>query len=147
MEKMVIEGGVRLKGTVHVNGAKNAALPMMVASLLAEGPSVLRNVPNLRDKEEAVDEIIERREEEPFTNVSQLGNIVALTSSEARSLRRELRLNSDRFRVTATATEFRMDAFGQMPEPTGRERTARMIMVIERRNRGQLFTLWRRTEP
>jgi len=49
MEKMVIEGGARLKGTVHVNGAKNAALPMMAASLLAEGPSVLRNVPDLRD--------------------------------------------------------------------------------------------------
>ena len=108
---------------------------------------LLHDVPHLRDKEKAVDEILERREEEPFTNVSQLGNIAALTSSEARSLRKEIRLNSDRFRVTATATEYRLDEFGQMSEPTGRERTARMIMVVERRSKGQLLTLWRRTEP
>jgi len=108
---------------------------------------LLHDVPHLRDKEDAVDEIIERRQEEPFTNVSQLGNIDALTRSEARNLRKEIRLNSERFRITATATEYHMDEFGQMAGPTGRERTAKMIMVIERRNKGRFFTLWRRTEP
>lgn len=108
---------------------------------------LLHDVEHLRDKEEAVDEILERRDEEPFKNVSQLGNIGALTRQEARSLRNELRLNSERFRVTATAAEHLLNEFGEMPEPTGRERTARMIMIIERRSGGQLFTLWRRTEP
>ncbi len=108
---------------------------------------LLHDVEHLRDKEEAVDEILQRRDEEPFKNVSQLGNVSALTRQEAQSLRREVRLNSERFRVTATATEHRLNEFGEMPEPTGHERTARMIMIIERRSRGQLFTLWRRTEP
>jgi len=49
MDAFVIEGGKRLKGTVRVNGSKNAALPIMAASLLAEGPITLRDVPDLSD--------------------------------------------------------------------------------------------------
>lgn len=49
MDKFVIDGGFPLRGTVPVYGAKNAALPVMAACLLAEGPSVIRNVPDLRD--------------------------------------------------------------------------------------------------
>ena len=47
--KFVVEGGARLKGAVTVSGSKNAALPMMAAALLAKGPTVLRNVPDLTD--------------------------------------------------------------------------------------------------
>ncbi len=49
MDKLVINGGGRLKGTVRISGAKNAALPIMAASLLAEGPSTIRGVPELAD--------------------------------------------------------------------------------------------------
>ncbi len=49
MDKIVIEGGVPLRGTVHVSGAKNAALPVIAAALLAEGDHVVRNVPDLAD--------------------------------------------------------------------------------------------------
>jgi len=49
MDKFVIEGPVRLDGTVTVHGAKNAVLPLMAAALLARGTSVIRNVPRLRD--------------------------------------------------------------------------------------------------
>ena len=49
MEKLVIEGGHTLKGTLPVSGSKNAALPIMAATLLASGPSTLHNIPNLRD--------------------------------------------------------------------------------------------------
>lgn len=49
MDKILIRGGVPLKGTVHVQGAKNAALPLMAASILAEEPCVLHNVPCLHD--------------------------------------------------------------------------------------------------
>src|SRR5512143_297101 len=45
----MIEGGKRLKGEVTISGAKNAALPIMCAALLAPGRSVLGNVPVLRD--------------------------------------------------------------------------------------------------
>ena len=49
MDKIVIRGGSPLKGTVHVRGAKNAALPLMAAAILAENPCVLHNVPCLHD--------------------------------------------------------------------------------------------------
>lgn len=49
MEKLVIEGGRPLRGTVRVNGAKNAVLPLLAATLLSEGRCVLRNVPDLFD--------------------------------------------------------------------------------------------------
>ena len=46
----MIRGGKRLKGTVSASGAKNAALPILAATLLTEEPSVIRNVPTtLRD--------------------------------------------------------------------------------------------------
>ncbi len=49
MDKIIVEGGVPLRGTVAVSGAKNAALPALAASLLAEGDHVLHNVPDLAD--------------------------------------------------------------------------------------------------
>jgi len=45
----IVKGGNKLNGTVTISGAKNAALPIIVASLLAEGTTVLHNVPNLKD--------------------------------------------------------------------------------------------------
>lgn len=50
MDKFIVKGGKRLTGKVKISGAKNAALPIIVASLLAEsGKSVIGNVPNLMD--------------------------------------------------------------------------------------------------
>jgi UDP-N-acetylglucosamine 1-carboxyvinyltransferase len=49
MDKIVIEGGVPLKGSATVSGAKNAALPVVAAALLAEGEHLVRNVPELAD--------------------------------------------------------------------------------------------------
>ena len=49
MDKIVIKGGKPLKGAVKISGAKNAVLPMMAATLLAEGRFEIRNVPDLRD--------------------------------------------------------------------------------------------------
>jgi UDP-N-acetylglucosamine 1-carboxyvinyltransferase len=49
MEKIVIEGGHRLEGTVAVSGAKNAALPILISTLLTEGWNTFHNVPDLRD--------------------------------------------------------------------------------------------------
>jgi UDP-N-acetylglucosamine 1-carboxyvinyltransferase len=49
MDQIVVEGGVPLRGTVAASGAKNAALPIVAASLLAEGDHVVRNVPDLAD--------------------------------------------------------------------------------------------------
>ena len=49
MDKLLIRGGERLIGEVRIAGAKNAALPILAATLLAEGPVHLANVPHLRD--------------------------------------------------------------------------------------------------
>ena len=49
MEKLVIEGGIPLKGTVAVSGAKNSVLPLLAACLLTNERCRIKNVPNLRD--------------------------------------------------------------------------------------------------
>jgi UDP-N-acetylglucosamine 1-carboxyvinyltransferase len=49
MDAIRIKGGARLSGTVRISGAKNAALPILCATLLSDGASRLRNVPALRD--------------------------------------------------------------------------------------------------
>lgn len=49
MEKLQIFGGYPLKGSVAISGAKNAALPIMAATILAPGIHVLKRIPNLRD--------------------------------------------------------------------------------------------------
>src|SRR5215218_1024971 len=51
MEKLVIEGGVPLSGTIVPAGNKNAALPLLAASLLTDERVVLANVPRIRDTE------------------------------------------------------------------------------------------------
>lgn len=49
MQKFLIEGGVALDGEVIISGAKNAVLPLQAATLLAETPMTIRNVPRLKD--------------------------------------------------------------------------------------------------
>jgi len=51
MDKIIIEGGASLKGEVKIGGAKNAALPILVSSLLTDGECTFSNVPNLNDIE------------------------------------------------------------------------------------------------
>jgi len=49
LDRLEIVGGSALSGEVRISGAKNAALPILTASLLAEGPLILENVPHLND--------------------------------------------------------------------------------------------------
>ena len=49
MDAIHVRGGATLRGTVRISGAKNAALPILCATLLSDGASRLRNVPALRD--------------------------------------------------------------------------------------------------
>lgn len=49
MDRLLITGGKKLKGTVHISGSKNAALPILVATLLTDETCVLHRVPDLRD--------------------------------------------------------------------------------------------------
>jgi len=49
MNKLMINGGVSLKGEIRISGAKNAVLPILAATLLADGPATIENVPHLHD--------------------------------------------------------------------------------------------------
>jgi len=49
MDKLIISGGVPLEGEIRISGAKNAALPILAATLLADSPAIIGNVPHLHD--------------------------------------------------------------------------------------------------
>ncbi len=49
MNKLLIQGGVTLDGEIRISGAKNAVLPILAATLLAEGVAIVENVPHLHD--------------------------------------------------------------------------------------------------
>jgi len=49
LDKFKISGGARLDGCIRISGAKNAALPILMATLLADGESAISNVPHLND--------------------------------------------------------------------------------------------------
>lgn len=55
MLKYIIQGGQKLKGEIEVNGSKNAALPMLAATLLTKEPCTLKRVPMIRDVEVMLD--------------------------------------------------------------------------------------------
>jgi len=49
MDKLIIEGGISLEGEIRISGAKNAALPILAATLLSSGPVTVGNIPHLHD--------------------------------------------------------------------------------------------------
>jgi len=55
MPSFIVDGGHRLAGTVRPAGNKNAALPMLAATLLADGPVTLHNLPRIRDVETMIE--------------------------------------------------------------------------------------------
>ena len=55
MERIVIDGGNLLKGNISIGGAKNSAVALIPASLLADGVSTIKNVPNITDRDALFD--------------------------------------------------------------------------------------------
>ena len=55
MEELTVKGGRPLYGTVRVSGAKNAALPLIFATILTEEECIIENVPMIRDVEISLD--------------------------------------------------------------------------------------------
>ncbi len=49
MDKLIIKGGKPLRGQIQISGAKNAALPIMAASILSCGKNTIKNIPDLKD--------------------------------------------------------------------------------------------------
>ncbi len=49
MDKLLIEGGIPLNGEIRISGAKNSALPILIATLLIEDAVTINNIPHLKD--------------------------------------------------------------------------------------------------
>ncbi|MFW6011391.1 MAG: UDP-N-acetylglucosamine 1-carboxyvinyltransferase [Desulfosalsimonas sp.] len=83
MDAILIKGGKSLNGEVHISGAKNAALPMLAASLLAGGRFCFENVPELKDIETILQLLssmgaeIERKGRTVFVNTAELESFEA----------------------------------------------------------------------
>jgi len=76
LEKIAIEGGVSLKGEVSIGGAKNAALPIMAATILSSGENIISNTPRLRD-------------------IATMGNLLTCLGAEFRSEDNKVFLRTD----------------------------------------------------
>ena len=79
MEKLKIRGARRLVGEVRVSGAKNAALPILAASLLTAGDLELKNVPDLADVRTML-KLLAARMNSSFFSISQIQVLVPPTS-------------------------------------------------------------------
>ena len=83
MDKLVIEGGFPLKGEVIISGAKNAALPILISSLLSDETLNLQNVPNLKDITTCLDLLsalgvkVKRQGNDCFLDASDVNNFDA----------------------------------------------------------------------
>ena len=83
MDKLIIEGGRKLHGEIRISGAKNAALPLIAATLLIPGWHVIHNVPDLRDTRtilvllESLGAIWKREGETLSINTETLNNLEA----------------------------------------------------------------------
>ena len=116
MEKFVIEGGQPLSGTLVPAGNKNAALPVLAATLLTEEEVVLRNIPRIRDVEAMVDLLarlgarVEWRED----------NVVAVCAADVTSTAVDPAL-SERIRASFLLAGPLLARFGRadMPPPGG----------------------------
>ncbi len=51
MSKIIVTGGKRLKGEIHIEGAKNSVLPILAATILNRGENVIKNCPMFKDVE------------------------------------------------------------------------------------------------
>ena len=83
MDKIRIRGGTPLRGRVRVAGAKNAALPLMAAAILAEGPCVLHNVPCLADIDSMTKLLASMRMDTSLAGHTMTLDASAMTSQEA----------------------------------------------------------------
>src|SRR5690606_32660840 len=70
--RFVVRGGRPLRGTVRPAGNKNAALPILAATLLAEGPVELENVPHIRDVDTMTELLVDLGVEVSWTGPNQL---------------------------------------------------------------------------
>ena len=80
MERIVIEGGYPLKGTINIGGAKNSVVALIPAALLADGNVTIKNVPNITDRD-ALFDIVKLLN----CDIEQDGNVVKINSTNLKN--------------------------------------------------------------
>jgi UDP-N-acetylglucosamine 1-carboxyvinyltransferase len=116
MEKLLIEGGVPLSGTIVPAGNKNAALPLLACSLLTDEQVVLHNVPRIRDVEAMLEMLADLGVRTEWRNE----NTVSLQADQVRGTRVSATL-AERIRASFLAAGPLLGRFGEahMPPPGG----------------------------
>ena len=132
MEKFLIEGGVPLRGEVTPAGNKNAALPMLAATLLSEEPVILRNVPLIRDVKdmrkllESMGADVQDLDETTWQITAKKLNPAALDMELSRRIRASILLAGP---VTARCGELRLPPPGG--DVIGRRRLDTHFLALE----------------
>ncbi len=85
MDRILIRGGRRLSGTIPISGAKNAALPLMAATLLSESPLELANLPCVVDITSMANLLSELGAEISQGGHSEFGQTLILTTKDIRN--------------------------------------------------------------
>ncbi len=80
MERIIIEGGYPLSGTISIGGAKNSAVALIPAALLADGMCTIKNVPNITDRD-ALFDIVKWLN----CDIHQNGNVIKIDSSNLKN--------------------------------------------------------------
>jgi UDP-N-acetylglucosamine 1-carboxyvinyltransferase len=116
MEKLLIEGGVPLSGTIVPAGNKNAALPLLACSLLTEEQVVLHNVPRIRDVEAMLELLADLGVKVDW----RAENTVSLQADDVRGTKVSAAL-AERIRASFLAAGPLLGRFGSalMPPPGG----------------------------
>jgi UDP-N-acetylglucosamine 1-carboxyvinyltransferase len=89
MDKLVIEGGEKLSGTIRISGAKNACLPILAASILTDERCFVSNVPDLKDVSTMLEILGELGR-----NVAKRGNAVEISAGRVKNVTAEYDLVS-----------------------------------------------------
>ena len=55
MQKLIVVGGKRLRGSINISGSKNATLPILAASILSKKKVIIKNIPLVKDVETMID--------------------------------------------------------------------------------------------
>ena len=77
LDKLIINGGAMLEGDIHISGAKNAVLPIMASTLLADSPVIIRNIPRLHDVTTTMDAgLLESADDDHMAFAREEGRVV-----------------------------------------------------------------------
>ncbi|QJC33492.1 UDP-N-acetylglucosamine 1-carboxyvinyltransferase [Enterobacteriaceae endosymbiont of Donacia clavipes] len=99
MDKFIIKGPVQLKGKVNISGSKNSALPILFASILIDEPVKIKNIPKLKDIDNAIKLLLHlgvkiKKGKSLIINANNLNNYYTIPKNLVKSIRASIWLIS-----------------------------------------------------